>query len=429
MTAAIHTPVSLHREVTGQTWTTPRRLRVAGVALAIVAVATGVVGGVAMLARQQAASRAVSTAEPLVVDAQTLDVKMSDANTTIAGGFLKGQVVPQDVQSRFDQDMSEAAAALTAASQRAGTGSAVSAPLSMLTSGLPVYEAKIATAEDYDRQGFPVGAAYLGEANNLMQTRLLTAAAGLYAVEQARLSHDDHTASSSALVVVVVVLLALVLLAALLLHVDVSRRFRRMINIGLLAATLIVLAVGVWAVVAAVASGRAVAAAEHRGSAPLTVLTRAHIVAQQARADDELALVSGYSEPSYQKNYSTAADEMAALMRAPTTGWTTAEIGDLSMAASAWSAYGEQHNAIQSSDQSGGLLAAISTDQSKAAPAANAVDAPLSAGVNTAVTSFGRNDRTASNDLTGLALGCGLLMLVAAAAVLIGVEPRIREYR
>jgi hypothetical protein len=429
MTAAIHTPVSLHPEVTGQVWTTPRRLRVTGVALAIVAVAAGVVGGVAMLARHQAASAAVSTAEPLVVDAQTVDVAMSDANTTIAGGFLDGTVVPQAVQSRFDQDMSQAAAALTAASQRAGTGSAVSAPLSMLTSGLPVYEAKIATAEDYNRQGFPVGAAYLGEANNLMQTRLLNAAAGLYGIEQARLSHDDGNASSSALVIVVVVLLALVLLAALLLHVDVSRRFRRTINIGLLAAILIVLAVGVWAVVAAVASGRAVAAAEHRGSAPLTALTRARILAQQARADDELALVTGYSEPSYQQEYSKAADGMATLMGVPTSGWTTAEKEDLSTAASAWSSYGEQHNAIQSSDQSGGLLAAISTDQSRAAPAANSVDTPLRAGVNTAVTSFRRNDRSASSDLGGLALGCVLLMVIAAAAVLIGVEPRIREYR
>jgi hypothetical protein len=429
MTAAIHTPVSLHREVTGQTWTTPRRLRVAGAALAIVAVATGVVGGLAMLARQDATNRAVGTDEPLVVDAQKLDVLMAEANTTVAGGFLAGPVVPTPIQSQFDQDLAQAAAALTAASQRAGSGGDVSKSLATVTSGLPVYGEKIATAEQYWRQGFPVGASYLAEANNLMRTQLLPAAEALYTTEQARLSHDDDRSSSSTLVAVVLILLAIVAVAALLLHFDVARRFRRVINVGLAVAIVAVVAVGAWAIVAAVSSGRAVSAAEHRGTSPLNTLTKARVTAQRARADDELALVTAYSDTSYQKDYSAAADSMASLIGTPTTGWTSAEIGDLSMAASAWSVYGEQHNAIQSRDQSGGLLAAISTDRSKAVPAAEAVDVPLSAGVTTAVASFNRNDRSASNDLDGLALGCLLIMVIAAAAILIGIEPRIREYR
>jgi hypothetical protein len=429
MTAAIHTPVSLHREVTSHAWTTPRRLRVAGVALAIVAVAAGVVGGVAMLARQDAVNRAVGTAEPLVVAAQTLDVDMSEANTTIAGGFLRGPVVPASIQSGFDQDMSRAAAALAAASQRAGTGRDVSKPIATLTSGLPIYGEEIATAEEYWRQGFVVGSAYLAEANNLMRTQLLPAASTLYTTEQARLSHDDDRASSSALVAVVLILLAIVALAALLLHIHVARRFRRIINVGLAVAIVAVVAVGVWSVVAAVSSGHAVSAAEHRGTAPLATLTDARIEAQQARADDELALVTGYSESSYQNDYSGAAARLATLMDARTTGWTSAEIGDLAEAASAWSAYGEEHDAIQRTNQTSGLLDAISTDQSGAVPAAEAVDTPLSAGVATAVSSFGRNDRSASNDLRGLALGFVVLMVIAAAAILIGVEPRIREYR
>jgi hypothetical protein len=338
-------------------------------------------------------------------------------------------VVPALAQSGFDQDMSRAAAALAAASQRAGTGSEVSKPLATVTSGLPVYGEEIATAEQYWRQGFPVGAAYLAEANNLMRTQLLPAASTLYATEQARLSRDDDRASSSTLVAVVLILLAIVALAALLLHIDVARRFRRVINVGVAVAIVAVVAVGVWSVVAAVSSGRAVSAAEHRGTSPLTTLTKARITAQQARADDELALVTGYSESSYQNDYSTAAASLATLMGAPTKGWTTAEIGDLSMAARAWSAYGEQHKAIQTRDQSGGLLDAISTDHSSGAPAAAAIDPPLSAGVNTAVASFNRNERSASNDLSGLALGCVVLMVIAAAAILIGVEPRIREYR
>ena len=429
MTAAIHSPVSLHPEQTSQAWTTPRRLRIVSIALAIVAVTAGVVGGVAMLSRQDAANTAVGTAEPLVVDAQTLYVVMADANTTIAGGFLAGPVVPTSVQSGFDQDMSNASAALAAASQRAGTGSDVSQQLATLTSALPIYGEKIATAEEYNRQGFPVGAAYLTEANNLMRTTLLPAASNLYAIEQARLAHDDDRASSSTLVAVVLILLAIVVLAALMMHIDVARRFRRVINVGLAVAILLVVGVGVWAVVAAVASGGAVSAAEHRGSSPLAALTEARILTQQARADDELTLVTRDSDSSYQKDYATTAAKLATLWVAPAQGWTSVERSDLSTAAGAWSTYGDWHNTIRSNDQSGHLPDAISEDQSNAAPAAALVDAPLRAGVSTAVTSFGRDDRSASTDLSGLALGCLVLMVIAAAAVLIGVEPRIREYR
>jgi hypothetical protein len=429
MTAAVYTPVSLHPEQTSQAWTTPRRLRISSIALAIVAVTAGVVGGVAMLARQNASNTAVSTAEPLVVDAQALDVAMSDANTTIAGGFLAGPVVRASVQTQFDQDMAKAGAALAAVSQRAGTGRDVSTALATITSALPIYGEEIATAEQYNREGLPVGAAYLAEANNLMQTQLLPAASNVYATEQARLSHDDDRAGTSTLVAVVLVLLAIVLVAALLMHFDIARRFRRVINLGLSVAILLVVALGVWAVVAAVSSGRAVSAAEQRGSTPLATLTEARILAQQVRADDELTLVTRDSDTGYQKDYANLEPSLVHSLGASTKGWTSTEIGDLSAAAGAWSLYTDQHSAIRSEDQSGDRSTAIAIDQSSAIPAAAAIDAPLSAGVNTAVATFGRNDRSASNDLDGLALGCVLLMIIAAAAVLVGVEPRIREYR
>ena len=429
MTTAIHSPVSLHPDSATQAWTTPRRLRTLSVVFAVVAVTAGIIGGVAMLSRQQATTTAVSTAEPLVVEAQTVDVAMSDANTTVAGGFLAGPVVPAAVQSRFEGDMAAATAALTTASQRAGTGDTVSRQLTTLTTGLPTYEGLIATAEADNRLSFPVATAYLAEANNFMRTQLRPAAGAFYAAEQSRLSHDDARASGSTLVVVVLILLALVVVAALLMHADISRRFRRMINLGLVAAIVLVAAVGVWAFVAAMASGRAVGAAERRGTTPLAVLTRARILDQQARADDELTLVTRDSDASYQTDYAATAKSLAALLQTPGHGWTTSETADLSTAARAWGIYGQEHGTIRSLDQHGQLLTAISTDQSTAAPAAAAVETPLSDGVNAAVVSFGRNDQSASNDLSGLALGCVLLMVTAAVAVLIGVEPRIREYR
>ena len=142
---------------------------------------------------------------------------------------------------------------------------------------------------------------------------------------------------------------------------------------------MVVVAVGTWAVVAAVASSRAVTAAEHRGTAPLTVLTHARILAQQARADDELTLVTRDSDQSYQKDYSTTSSSLAALLQTSGHDWTTDESEDLSAAAGAWAAYGQAHHSIRSLDQGGQLLNAISGDQSSVAPAAGPRRHPLSA--------------------------------------------------
>ncbi|HUJ64921.1 MAG TPA: hypothetical protein VLX59_05265, partial [Acidimicrobiales bacterium] len=120
---------------------------------------------------------------------------------------------------------------------------------------------------------------------------------------------------------------------------------------------------------------------------------------------------------------------LTALLRESGTGWTGVETADLRQAAVDWAVYVQQHSTIRSLDQSGHLASAISTDQSSASPDAQAADATLGAAVNQAVASFDRNDRSASDDLAGLGFGCVALMVVAAAAVLIGVEPRIREYR
>ena len=134
-----------------------------------------------------------------------------------------------------------------------------------------------------------------------MRATLLPAATSLYGVEQARLAHDEARARSSTLVVALIALLAVVLVGALWMQADLSRRFRRLVNLGLGAATLLVLGVGLWTVVAATAGEKALASAEHHGTAPLGLLTRARILAQQARADDELTLVTRDADTAISK--------------------------------------------------------------------------------------------------------------------------------
>ena len=117
--------------------TTPAWLLTTMVVVCGLAVAAGLTGALSVGSRTHALAAARHVAEPLVVDAETAVVDLSDANTTMAGGFLAGPVIPVTAQDQFAGDLAQAAAALTAASQRAGTGPQITGLLESLHSTFP----------------------------------------------------------------------------------------------------------------------------------------------------------------------------------------------------------------------------------------------------------------------------------------------------
>ena len=315
-----------------------------------------------------------------------------------------------------------------AAAERGGADARLTTSLTVLTSGLAAYRSTVATAEAANRQGYPVGSAYLAEANNFMRTVMLPASDSLYNVEQGRLTHEDSRATTTTGLVVLLILLVVLLGAALWLQLELSSRFRRLLNVGVLAAAVLIVASALWAMLAAAAGDRAISAAERHGTAPLAALTEARILAQQVRADDELTLLTRDSDTSYQTDLDGTSKSLTDLLGRSGSNWTATEVADLSATARAWSSYQQDHAHVRSLDKSGLLQSALSSDATSATDSAT-VDTALAAGVSTAVQSFSSGATSASDDLSGLAWGLAILMIVAALAVVAGVEPRIREYR
>jgi hypothetical protein len=431
MTAQQPVPVGWVRQGRRQEWaaTTPGWLRVATVAVIALAVVTGAVAGLTALSRSRAVSAARATAEPLVVDAQTAVVKLSDANTTVAGGFLAGPVMPAVAQSRFENDLAQAASSLTAAAQRAGTDRRVTGYLQTLATDLPIYSGIVATAEGDNRQGEPVGAAYLAEANHFMEGALLPAASALYTAEQARLSQDSGRATRAAPVIVIIVLLVLLLAALVYLQAGLARRFRRLLNLGCLAATLAVVALAVWLLVALAGEGGAVSHAEKHGTEPLRVLTQARILASEARADDELTLVTRDADPSYQNDYGSAVARLTGLIGQARSGWTAPETQVDTAAIAALQNYGQAHQTVRAEDEAGRLPTAVADDQLRSSPGAAGLDTTLAGGVDAAVGSFDTSARAAQSDLSGSLWSSVILMVMVVIGVLAGIRPRLREYR
>jgi hypothetical protein len=74
--------------------TTPGRLRLAVVLLAVGAIAFGVVAASAASTRRQAAHAVATETEPLLVEAEGLYASLSDADATAATTFLTGGLEP-----------------------------------------------------------------------------------------------------------------------------------------------------------------------------------------------------------------------------------------------------------------------------------------------------------------------------------------------
>lgn len=272
--------------------TTPGRLRLAAALLAVGAIVFGALAASAVSARRQAAHSVATDTEPLLVAAEGLYASLSDADATAATTFLTGGLEPPARRERYAGDVRAASAQLATLARQAGGSAQTRAAVRTLATQLPVYSGLVETARTNNRQGFPVGAAYLRQASKLMREELLPAAGRLYEVEARRLGGDYRSGvSASTLLAVIVVMFAMLgLLAATQVHL--ARLSHRIFNVPMALATALVLALGVWMLVGLIGEQSALGRAQRTGSDPVQVLSAARILALRAQGDDGLALVA-----------------------------------------------------------------------------------------------------------------------------------------
>ena len=162
------------------------------------------------------------------------------------------------MRARYKQAMADAASALTRRDcgyyryrnpHRGGGDVGASWPP---TPGL------VESARANNRQGFVIGSAYLREASSLMQTSLLPGAEKIYSGNLATLNDDQRAVGS--VPIVGLVLLVIVLVAIVVGSVILVGRTNRQFNMGLVVAAATVLLVIGWIVVATQLGGR-----QHRG--------------------------------------------------------------------------------------------------------------------------------------------------------------------
>ncbi|MBO0805918.1 MAG: hypothetical protein J2P25_22960, partial [Nocardiopsaceae bacterium] len=278
---------------------TPGRLRLALIALVTASLAWGALAGFTVSQYSSAANSVVTTSEPLTLDAQQIYHDLSDANDSAATAFLVGGLPPTSLTGRYTSDVNAASAAIERVTALGGG----SPDLVTLSRNLPVYTGEIETARADNRLGYPLGAAYLREASNLMNAVLLPAAQRLYAADNTRLTATGAQATGLPLVLVTIVACLAIGFALLQTSRWLARRTNRVLNTGLLAAGLAGLISLAWLAVAFFSAQSDLLTAQARGSVPVQALARADDVALQAHADESLTLIDNSGDDQYQADY------------------------------------------------------------------------------------------------------------------------------
>jgi hypothetical protein len=420
--------------------TTPGRLRLVAVVLALALIVFGVVAATAARERRQATDAVTTKTEPLLVQADLLYSSLSDADATAATTFLTGGIEPVALRQRYLADLRTATAQLTALTQEVGGASDAHAAISTIATQLTLYAGLVDTARANNRQGLPVGAAYLREAStSVMRGQILPAARQLYEIESRRLASDYGSASSGSAIVLVVGIGLVVLALLVFAQVYVLRLSNRILNVPMVVASLLVVAAGVWLLAGFGVEQSALSSARARGSDSVEVLSATRILLLRAERDERLALIArgGDAQP--------AADFAAVTAALGPTNGTSGLLADASRLArvsdsaaafddlaATLGRYEAAHSRVAALESAGRFMDAARLAVGPKAPEtilAARLSRDLEQEISAAQGRFQSHASDANVALRGLWLGVPVLVALMVLLTVFGLGQRIREYR
>lgn len=410
--------------------TTTEKLRLLQIVLMVACVVCGAVAAASVQLRITATKEIEQRTEPLSADAVDVYRALADADAAVAQQFLAG-TDSLALIARYETDIRKAATSLTRAGTLSGRNSLTADRITDIAVQLPMYTGLVERAlRELDPR---LRITRLKEASALMQSTILRRAEAFQRTESQRL--DSQYRRAGALPVLAVAAGSTSLVALLIAQVILTRRTRRLVNVGVLAAVAVVVGLGSWWALALSASDDHLADSRQHSQSVSDALGLAQIAARQARASEILALVA--DEPdTYKGDYSA---RMMRLSRADGAGGALGAAGrlipdragrervaDTVADARAWLL---THDRLYELHKTGRYQAAVALAMGPAEEASAAIDNRLAEAVDIERRAFGADVRQAEDALTGLVPGTIALMFLAAGAAALGIGERLKEYR
>ncbi|MCB7136381.1 hypothetical protein [Cellulosimicrobium marinum] len=400
---------------------TPDRLRLVMALGVLAAVVLGVLGFQAGSVQSRALDAAGEDSAQLV-GVQEVRNALVAADATATGAFLVGGLEPAEQRARYDELVDQAATGLATLS---GSNGADAELLGQVAADLTVYTGLVEQARATNRQGFPVGAAYLDQASTILREEMLPALDEVVLDDADRVA-DDFAGVRGALGVLAAGLVALAVLV--LCQVWLARRTHRVLNVGLASATAVLVVVGV---VSTVLLAQASARADDVRSGPYAATlaaSQAYSLANEAKSMEAFTLIKRGSGQAYEEAFVLATDDAAQRL-------ADAEAeGNLDgTAAAALDEWVLRHEEIRALDDGGDWDGAVALATSTEPDSPNAAFDSFSAAAHEDIDTNAAQTRDAlASSATSAAVAGWLLLaagLVAAVLAWRGVAARLEEYR
>jgi uncharacterized protein with PQ loop repeat len=272
-------------------WTTPTWLSFIRAGLVVLIVGSGFAAVLVAWTRSHTLRDISDRWEPMLAASQEAYVNLSEASATAVRAFLADDLsAEQELQKRYETSLARAAAAIVKVASDADMAPYVQDQIDVLTKEMPVYTGLVTSAWVNDEFGVPVGGDYLRQSDDLMRSAIRPAAQKLNQSYLDRLTSGQDRASGvfSWLMVIPASMLLIALLVA---QMYLARKTKRVVNGGLLIATIAVVAAMVWSILGILTSGSITLYAKWSGSKQVDMLVQTKTMALTCRTNEMLALV------------------------------------------------------------------------------------------------------------------------------------------
>jgi hypothetical protein len=409
--------------------TTPGRILICGVILTALVVLSAFATSTTINHRQQALTTVLNHTEPLAFAAGQLYTTLSVADAAAATAFIAG-AEPRDVRQRYEQAITDAAVALTRASSGL-TEEPLQQLLGRINARLTVYTGLVETARTNNRLGNPVGSSYLSEASALMQQSILPDAQKLYDETSNRV--DSETTASGRIPAPVFLIVLGTLLFGAFANRWLARTTRRRLNIGFVAGGLAVLIMVIWVGTVFAISTTESRSAKGTAAESLKTITTLTITAQQARADETLALIRRGDESVRKQSYYQRIDSMEKDLSDYLARPDAIDKVDLQQAdqlLNRWRQADDRMNAyIAVGNYQAATQVALGTGEEDSTPAFDKLEDSFDKAIQECRRQLRNDIVNARGVLSGATAGTVVLSVFASAALAFGLWPRMSEYR
>lgn len=285
-TPALEIPRRFRRFVS----TTPGLLTVVSVILVLAILAAGGAMAAQSAKQQGDLNTLVNRTEPVSFSAQELFNSLSVADSVATTGFVEDASGGADSHAPYREALDTASRAIIRAANGIDDPSTREMELLLqIQEKLPIYTSLMTEASVNNRQGLPVGAAYITQASAMMQDEILPAAGELYTntssevgEQQLALTKPGWFALSGLVAAVLLLVVAQFWLAA---------QTNRRINGGYATATVLMVVALLWASGSALTTWTDGTRGLDGTAQPLETLTSLRISVQQTRTTEALSLV------------------------------------------------------------------------------------------------------------------------------------------